>query len=98
MWDRVAFAALVKRKRGEKNLTQQRLAEAVFGDIGRKGDISRIENAKVTPQEITIRAICDVLAISDAEMEPVRQGKPVAGQLANIPALSREDLENLAAR
>ncbi|MEP2268386.1 MAG: helix-turn-helix transcriptional regulator, partial [Marinomonas sp.] len=96
--DRIAFGALIKRKRGEARLTQETLAGDVFGDPGRKADISRIENGHTKPQEATIQKLCDVLKISAAEMEPIRQARPAAEQLANIPALSREDLQNLAAR
>lgn len=98
MFDPVAFGALVKSKRGAKRLSQENLAADVFGDPGRKGDISRIENARVTPQEATIQKLCTALGISEAEMAPIRQGRPAAEQLANIPALSREDLQNLASR
>ncbi len=68
----MAFGALVKRKRGQKRLTQQTLAEDVFGDSSRKADISRIENAKVEPQEATIQKLCSVLNITDGEMTPIR--------------------------
>ncbi|MEP2889101.1 helix-turn-helix domain-containing protein, partial [Tateyamaria sp.] len=96
--DRIAFGALIKRKRGEACLTQETLAGDVFGDPTRKADISRIENGHTTPQEATIQKLCVVLNISAAEMEPIRQSRPAVEQLANIPALSREDLQNLAAR
>jgi len=95
--DRVAFGALVKRKRGEKRLTQENLSTDEFGDSARKGDISRIENAKTTPQEATIQKLCSVLGISDAEMAPIRTARP-ADQLDNIPTLSRAELERLANR
>ncbi|MEL6451015.1 MAG: helix-turn-helix domain-containing protein [Pseudomonadota bacterium] len=98
MLDPVAFGALIKRKRGEARLTQETLAGDVFGDGARKADISRIENGKMTPQEATIQKLCTALHISPAEMEPIRQARPAAEQLANIPALSREELQNLAAR
>ncbi|MEP4553839.1 helix-turn-helix domain-containing protein, partial [Tateyamaria sp.] len=96
--DRIAFGALIKRTRGEARLTQETLAGDVFGDPTRKADISRIENGRVDPQEATIQKLCAALGISAAEMEPIRQSRPAAEQLANIPALSREDLQNLAAR
>ncbi|MEL7090803.1 MAG: helix-turn-helix domain-containing protein [Pseudomonadota bacterium] len=98
MLDPLAFGALVKRKRGEAKLTQETLAGDVFGDPGRKADISRIENGKVTPQEATIQRLCTALAISTAEMEPIRQGRSIAGQLDHIPALSRQQMEDMAAR
>ncbi|WP_299625405.1 helix-turn-helix domain-containing protein [uncultured Tateyamaria sp.] len=98
MLDPVAFGALIKRKRGEARLTQETLAGDVFGDSTRKADISRIENGRVTPQEATIQKLCDALAISAAETEHIRQARPAAEQLANIPALSREELQNLGAR
>ena len=98
MFDRIAYGALVKQRRGEKRLTQETLAGDVFGDVGRKGDISRIENGKITPQEATIQKLCQELGISDAEMAPIRQSRPMAERLAEIPTLSREDLQNLAAR
>ncbi len=98
LFDGVAYGALVRQKRGREKLTQETLASDVFGDLTRKGDISRIENGKITPQEATIRKINTALGISEAEMEPIRQSRPISGQLDNIPTLSREQLENLAAR
>ncbi len=98
MLDLPAFAALIKRKRGEKRLTQETLALDVFGDPTRKGDISRIENAKQTPQEATIQRLCAALNISNAELDPIRTARPHAAQLDHIPTLSREELQNLAAR
>lgn len=99
MLDVTAFAALIKRKRGEAKLTQETLALDVFGDSARKADISRLENARVPkPQEATVQKICTALNISAAEMEPIRQSRLSAAQLDQIPTLSREELENLAAR
>ena len=97
--DVTGFAALIKRKRGEARLTQETLVLDVFGDAARKADISRLENAKTAnPQEATVQKICQALNISTAEMEPLRQSHPSAAQLDNIPSLSREALQNLAAR
>ena len=97
--DVTGFAALIKRKRGEARLTQETLALDVFGDAGRKADISRLENAKTAnPHEATIQKICQALNITTAEMGPLRQSRPSAAQLDNIPSLSREALQNLAAR
>ncbi|GIT90563.1 hypothetical protein JANAI62_10180 [Jannaschia pagri] len=97
--DVIAFAALIKRKRGDKGLSQQRLALAIYNDEARKGDISRLENARVaSPQEKTVRLLCDALDISDAEMEPIRQSRSTAQKLGDIPTLSRDDLELLSAR
>ena len=97
--DVTGFAALIKRKRGEACLTQETLALDVFGDAGRKADISHLENARVpNSQEATVQKICKALGISPAEMEPLRQSHPSAAQLDNIPSLSREALQNLAAR
>jgi len=97
--DVVAFAALIIRKRGEAKLTQETLALDVFGDSARKADISRLENARVPkPQEATVQKICAALNISAAEMEPIRQSRLSAAQLDHIPTLSREELENIAAR
>ena len=93
-----AFGALIKRKRGEARLTQETLAQDVFGDSTRKADISRLENGKTTPQEATIQKLCKALNISAAELEPIRQSRDAAKQLDMIPSLSREDLENLAGR
>ena len=98
MLDRIAFAALIKRKRGELGLSQQKLAERIWDDSGRKGDISRLENGKVTPQEQTIRYLCDALNISDAEMAPIRSGRSTDQQIDQIPTLSLEGLQELAAR
>ncbi|MEO9896093.1 MAG: helix-turn-helix transcriptional regulator [Paracoccaceae bacterium] len=96
--DQVAFGALVKRKRGEMRLTQETLAGDIFGDSTRKADISRIENGKVTPQEATIQKLCTALGILPAEMEPIRQARSIAGQIDNVPTLSRRELEDLSNR
>jgi transcriptional regulator with XRE-family HTH domain len=96
--DVTAFGALVRQKRGQKRLTQETLAIDVFGESTRKGDISRIENGRVTPQEATVQKLCAALEISDAEMAPIRQSRPSARQLDEIPALSRDELQILASR
>ena len=98
MLDVTAFAALIKRKRGEMRLTQETLAEDVFGDSTRKGDISRIENGHVTPQEATIQKLCAALEITNVELDPIRTARPSAKQLDRIPTLSRDELELLASR
>ena len=98
MLDLIAFGALIKAKRGQAKITQETLALDVFGDSSRKGDISRIENAKTTPQEATIQKLCAALDISAAEMLPIRTARRADEQLENIPTLSREELQNLAAR
>ena len=98
MLDQVAYGALVRAKRGQKKLTQETLALDVFGDSTRKGDISRIENGKVAPQEATIQKINSVLGITEAEMIPIRQARVTARDLDNLPALDRDDLELLATR
>ena len=97
--DIIAFRALIKRKRGEANLSQEKLAGKIYGDPARKSDISRLERGKIAnPQEKTIQYLCQALEISAAEMDPLRQSRPSATQLENIPSLSREALQNLAAR
>ncbi|MDJ0630960.1 MAG: helix-turn-helix transcriptional regulator [Rhodobacter sp.] len=96
--DLAAFAALIKRKRGERRLTQESLAIDVFGDPARKADISRIENARVQPQEATIQRLARALGITHAELDPVRTARPGARQLGEIPTLSRDELELLASR
>jgi transcriptional regulator with XRE-family HTH domain len=94
-----AFAALIRRKRGEAELTQETLALDVFGDSARNVDISRLENALTpNPQEATVQKLCTALNISAAEMEPIRQSRVSAAQLDQIPTLSREELENIATR
>ncbi len=98
MLDLIALGALIKAKRGQAKITQETLALDVFGDSTRKGDISRIENAKTTPQEATLQKLCVALNISDAEMLPIRTGGASAKQLDQIPTLSRDQLELLAAR
>ncbi|MCP3970593.1 MAG: hypothetical protein GY717_09815, partial [Rhodobacteraceae bacterium] len=98
MLDEKAFGALVKRKRGQKRLTQETLASDVFGDPARKADISRIENARVTPQEATIQKLCTELGITNAELDPIRTARPSARQLDQIPTLSRDELELLSSR
>ena len=96
--DLIALGALIRAKRGQAKITQETLALDVFGDSTRKGDISRIENGKVTPQEATLQKLCDALSISEAEMLPIRTARRADEQLANIPSLSREELQNLSAR
>ncbi len=98
LFDLPAFAALIKAKRGAKRLSQETLAGDVFGDPARKGDISRLENAKTTPQEGTIQKLCTALDISEAEMAPIRLARPSATQLDQIPTLSRDELELLVNR
>lgn len=93
-----AFAALIRAKRGKKRLSQETLAGDVFGDPARKGDISRIENARTTPQEATIQKLCTALDISEAELAPIRMARASAKQLDQIPTLSRDELELLANR
>ncbi|WP_273508084.1 helix-turn-helix domain-containing protein, partial [Planktotalea frisia] len=63
--DLIALGALIRAKRGQAKITQETLALDVFGDSTRKGDISRIENGKVTPQEATLQKLCDALSISE---------------------------------
>lgn len=99
MFDVAAFATLLRRKRGEAGLSQQQLAESVFDDPARKADISRLENGRVAnPQEQTIQRLCTALGITDTEMAPIRSGLSAAEQLANIPGLTRDNLELLASR
>jgi len=95
----IAFGALIKRKRGETGLSQEKLAARIWDDPARKSDISRLERGLVpSPQEKTIQYLCDALNISAAEMEPIRQSRLSAAQLDHIPTLSREELENIATR
>ncbi|MDB9707599.1 helix-turn-helix domain-containing protein [Planktotalea frisia] len=82
--DLIALGALIHAKRGQAKITQETLALDVFGDSTRKGDISRIENGKVTPQEATLQKLCDALSISEAEMLPIRTARRADEQLANI--------------
>jgi transcriptional regulator with XRE-family HTH domain len=95
----IAFGALIKRKRGETGLSQEKLAARIWDDPARKSDISRLERGLVpSPQEKTIQYLCAALNISAAEMEPIRQSRLSAAQLDHIPTLSREELENIATR
>jgi len=70
----------------------------VFGDSTRKGDISRIESGKITPQEATIRKLCAALRISDEEMEPIRTARASALQPDQVATFSRDEVELLASR
>lgn len=98
LFDHAAFAALVKRKRGETRLSQANLASDVFGDEARKSDISRIEAGKSTPQEQTVQKLVRALGISEAEMATIRRGLNTDQQLDALPSLSRAELVNLAYR
>lgn len=98
MLDRTALAALIRAKRGAKRLTQATLAQDIFGDEARKGDISRIERGNVTPQEATLQKLMTALNISEAELAPIRQSRLSAKQLDNIPGLSLDDLQILSSR
>jgi transcriptional regulator with XRE-family HTH domain len=98
LFDYPAFAALIKSKRGALKWSQESLATETFGDPARKGDISKFENARKRPNETTIQRLCTTLAISDAEMAPIRLGRPTSKQLDQIPTLSRDQLELLASR
>ena len=57
LFDHSAFAALVKRKRGELRLSMANVALDVFGNEQRKSDISRIERGLLAPQEQTIQKL-----------------------------------------
>lgn len=94
----LAYAALVKQKRGAKKLSQENLATDALGDPARKGEISRLENGKTKPHETTIQKINAVLDITEAEMLPIRQSMLTSSALDDIPGLMRRDLEDLAAR
>ncbi len=99
MLDVIVFGELIKRKRGEAKLSQEKLASRIWNDPARKGDISRLERGLVAkPQEKTIQYLCTALNISPAEMEPIRQSRLSATQLDQIPTLSREELENIGTR
>jgi len=98
LFDHHAFGALIRQKRGEKGWTQPELAEKVFGHVSRKSDISRFERGQKVPQEDTVQKLMFHLDITEAEMTPIRQSNLKASALDNIPALSRQDLENLSAR
>lgn len=58
---------LIKTRRGSLGLTQGDLAKAVFGDAARKGDISRLENARVSnPHQATLQKTFTALALDHA--------------------------------
>jgi len=98
LFDHLAFAALVKRMRGELRLSQANVALDVFGDEARKSDISRLEAGKSTPQEQTVQKLIKALRISEADMAPIRAGRSTDQQLDALPTLSRAELVNLAYR
>ncbi len=98
MFDYVAYAALVKQKRGALKLSQENLAADALGDPARKSEISRIETGKTKPNENTIQKLNAALKISEAEMASIRQSRVTAKDLDNLPALDRDDLELLATR
>ena len=98
MFDHTAFAALVKRKRGELRLSMADVAADVFGNASRKSDISRLERGLLTPQEQTIQKLIKALDLSDADMAPIRAGRTTDQQLDALPTLTREHLINLAYR
>ena len=61
------------RVRGDLELTQEDLADQVFGNRSRDGDISKLENGNVSrPQQKTIAAIAGALGIDNAEIEALR--------------------------
>ncbi|WP_146343750.1 helix-turn-helix domain-containing protein [Falsiphaeobacter marinintestinus] len=64
------FGRLIKRVRGDLGVTQPDLADQVFGDRARKGDISKLENGRVpNPQAETVAKICGALGIDPTEVE-----------------------------
>jgi len=69
LFDHAAFGLLVRKGRRNRGLTQHRLAELVYGDIGRKGDISRIENGKTRPNEATVKALIDELELREEDVD-----------------------------
>ncbi|MEM8801813.1 MAG: helix-turn-helix domain-containing protein [Pseudomonadota bacterium] len=98
MFDFVAYAALVKQKRGVLKLSQENLAADALGDPARKSEISRIENGRTNPNESTIQKLNAALGITEVEMAPIRQSRLKAKDLDNLGALDRDDLELLATR
>ncbi|MEO1681594.1 MAG: hypothetical protein AAFU80_25915 [Pseudomonadota bacterium] len=99
------FGRLIAERRAGR-FTQGQLAARVWpGDSQaeekRKGDISKLENGKVAkPNPTTVERIRSVLGIELGEIEDLRRQSQLstAQQLAEIPTLSQEELENLAAR
>ena len=63
--DIVKLGQLIKTRRGALGLTQGELAQHVFGDSARKGDISRIENGRVkNPHQATLHKVFDALDLN----------------------------------
>lgn len=114
MADRVpfgeVFGEMVRAKRRELRITQETMAEELFGAADRKGDISRLENGKTPrPQPFTVQRIADYLGLSSDEIDrrsdlarelsDLRSAKgSLSKALADVKELSRNQLEALSAQ
>ncbi|MFT6784792.1 MAG: tetratricopeptide (TPR) repeat protein [Dinoroseobacter sp.] len=69
----VRFGQLVARVRGDLGVTQADLADQVYGNTARKGDLSKLENGRIPrPQARTVAKICAALNIDPAEVEALQ--------------------------
>lgn len=85
--DVTKLGQLIKTRRGALGLTQGALAQMVFGDSARKGDISRLEKARIkNPHQATLHKLFEALELDvsilvsdrvfDTYLETVTQPTP----------------------
>jgi transcriptional regulator with XRE-family HTH domain len=105
----VDLGALLAKCRRKKKLTQETVAEDVFGSATRKGDIARLEGGRIAkPQPNTVQRLAEyykieaeVDALYDARSQRVlasiRAKKETLGKAIETPSgLGRDELEELA--
>lgn len=81
----VAFGKEIKRRRAQLGWTQEALAAEVFGDPKRKGDISRIENARVhNPTQRTIDLLASTLNLTEKDLADLDRQADVGEQLFQV--------------
>ncbi|MGR3502675.1 helix-turn-helix domain-containing protein [Pseudaestuariivita sp.] len=91
MFDAVALGRLIKSTRAAQGLTQGDLAAAALGSPERKGDISRLENARTgNPQEQTVQRVAAALALPPAEIDATRVAPGNRPSRVEIDALIAE--------
>lgn len=106
----VEFGLLVKRRRAERDLSQDQLAAILWPekagpkDHPNKPQLSGLETGKTpNPQEKTVLALCEALGIREDEVNALRLAPPpdphrIADFLKDTEKRSLEELQNLARR
>jgi transcriptional regulator with XRE-family HTH domain len=64
----------IRKFRKEKGLSQNELLEKAGIDTLTKSDVSRYENDRITPSEITLNKLCEALQVEfKIILEPISQ-------------------------